>query len=75
VLQRAMYSNAHGGMPPPQSRSVQPETFLLDQERQQSLPADAVVALHQVDNCTCLALSPVASHVCLDTATRVRVLG
>ncbi|KAI9714875.1 MAG: homeodomain transcription factor ste12 [Bogoriella megaspora] len=41
-------------MPPQQaqqqSRSVAPETFLLDQDAQQSLPADSVVALQQVDN-------------------------
>ncbi|KAK4964308.1 Transcription factor mst12 [Elasticomyces elasticus] len=37
-------------MPPPQSRSVAPETFLLDQDAQQSLPADSIVALQQVDN-------------------------
>ncbi|KAK4994360.1 hypothetical protein LTR28_000905, partial [Elasticomyces elasticus] len=39
-------------MPPPQSRSVAPETFLLDQDAQQSLPADSIVALQQVDNRT-----------------------
>lgn len=37
-------------MPPPQSRSVAPETFLLDRDTQQSLPPDSVVALQQVDN-------------------------
>ncbi|TKA78048.1 hypothetical protein B0A55_02123 [Friedmanniomyces simplex] len=36
--------------PPPQQRTVAPETFLLDQDAQQSLPADSVVALQQVDN-------------------------
>ncbi|ORY16112.1 transcription factor steA [Clohesyomyces aquaticus] len=46
-----MYSsNHHGAMPPPQSRSVAPETFLLDQDAQQSLPPDSIVALQQVDN-------------------------
>ncbi|KAF2181749.1 STE-domain-containing protein [Zopfia rhizophila CBS 207.26] len=45
-----MYSNAHAAMPPPQSRSVAPETFLLDQDAQQSLPPDSIVALQQVDN-------------------------
>jgi hypothetical protein len=45
-----MYSNPHGSMPPPQSRSVAPETFLLDQDAQQSLPPDSIVALQQVDN-------------------------
>ncbi|KAF2004419.1 transcription factor steA [Amniculicola lignicola CBS 123094] len=45
-----MYSNPHAGMPPPQSRSVAPETFLLDQDAQQSLPPDSLVALQQVDN-------------------------
>lgn len=38
-------------MPPPQARSVAPETFLLDQDAQQSLPPEAIVALQQVDNC------------------------
>ncbi|KAF2258683.1 transcription factor steA [Lojkania enalia] len=45
-----MYSSAHAAMPPPQSRSVAPETFLLDQDAQQSLPPDSLVALQQVDN-------------------------
>ncbi|KAF2205225.1 STE-domain-containing protein [Delitschia confertaspora ATCC 74209] len=47
-----MYSNLphHAAMPPPQSRSVAPETFLLDQDAQQSLPPDSIVALQQVDN-------------------------
>ncbi|TKA74581.1 Transcription factor steA [Cryomyces minteri] len=45
-----MYSSHNGGMPPPQSRSVAPETFLLDQDTQQNLPKDSVVALQQVDN-------------------------
>ncbi|KAK7184335.1 Transcription factor steA 2 [Paraphaeosphaeria sporulosa] len=44
-----MYSNPHAAMPPP-ARSVAPETFLLDQDAQQSLPPDSVVALQQVDN-------------------------
>jgi len=48
-----MYPNhQHLAMPPPQQRSVAPETFLLDQDTQQSLPADSVVALQQVDNRT-----------------------
>nr|OQO16192.1 hypothetical protein B0A51_16997 [Rachicladosporium sp. CCFEE 5018] len=38
------------GPPPPQQRTVAPETFLLDPDAQQSLPADSVVALQQVDN-------------------------
>ncbi|KAF2866619.1 STE like transcription factor-domain-containing protein [Massariosphaeria phaeospora] len=45
-----MYSSAHAAMPPPQARSVAPETFLLDQDAQQSLPPDSLVALQQVDN-------------------------
>jgi transcription factor STE12 len=45
-----MYSNGHASVPPPQSRSVAPETFLLDQDAQQSLPPEAIVALQQVDN-------------------------
>lgn len=40
----------HPSMMPPQQRPVAPETFLLDQDAQQSLPADSVVALQQVDN-------------------------
>jgi hypothetical protein len=49
-----MYPNPHHAqMPPPQARSVAPETFLLDQDAQQSLPPDSVVALQQVDNRTC----------------------
>jgi hypothetical protein len=48
-----MYSNSHATMPPPQARSVAPETFLLDQDAQQSLPPEAIVALQQVDNCKC----------------------
>ncbi|KAB2100371.1 Transcription factor [Alternaria gaisen] len=43
-------SQHHQQMPPPQARSVAPETFLLDQDAQQSLPPDSVVALQQVDN-------------------------
>jgi transcription factor STE12 len=56
-----MYSNH---LPPPQqqqhqspeqmSRSVAPETFLLDQNAQQSLPPDSVVALTNVDNRKCI---------------------
>lgn len=45
-----MYPHSHGAMPPPQARTVAPETFLLDQDAQQSLPPDAIVALQQVDN-------------------------
>ncbi|KAK0803835.1 Transcription factor mst12 [Friedmanniomyces endolithicus] len=47
-----MYPVNHqqSAMPPPQQRTVAPETFLLDQDAQQSLPADSVVALQQVDN-------------------------
>ncbi|KAK5706707.1 hypothetical protein LTR97_001697 [Elasticomyces elasticus] len=46
-----MYPNhQQPAMPPPQQRTVAPETFLLDQDAQQSLPADSVVALQQVDN-------------------------
>lgn len=43
-------SSHHAAMPPPQARSVAPETFLLDQDAQQSLPPDSIVALQQVDN-------------------------
>jgi hypothetical protein len=45
-------------MLPPQQRPVAPETFLLDQDAQQSLPADSVVALQQVDNRTYHQPSP-----------------
>lgn len=37
------------------NHGVAPETFLLDQEQQSSLPADSVVALQQVDNRQCLS--------------------
>lgn len=54
-----MYSTQHAAMPGPhQGRSVAPETFLLDQDAQQSLPADSVVALQQVDNRTSPSLLP-----------------
>ncbi|CAD0111501.1 unnamed protein product [Aureobasidium uvarum] len=56
-----MYSTQHGAMAgPPQGRSVAPETFLLDQDAQQSLPQDSIVALQQVDNRTC-RISPFSS--------------
>ena len=46
-----MYSqqnnNSNTSMAPPQK----PETFMLSNEAQQSLPQDAQVALQQVDNC------------------------
>ena len=42
-----MYSQNHAAMAPPQK----PETFMLSNEAQQSLPQDAQVALQQVDNC------------------------
>ncbi|KAF2404708.1 STE-domain-containing protein [Trichodelitschia bisporula] len=45
-----MYSSSHASMPPPQQRQVAPETFLLDQEAQRSLPQEAVIALRQVEN-------------------------
>ncbi|TVY37761.1 Transcription factor [Lachnellula occidentalis] len=41
-----MYSQHHATMAPPQK----PETFMLSNEAQQSLPQDAQVALQQVDN-------------------------
>jgi hypothetical protein len=61
LQQRTMYSNAHATMPPPQARSVAPETFLLAEDAQQSLPPEAIVALQQVDNCRC------PCFICLDT--------
>ncbi|KAF2669218.1 STE-domain-containing protein [Microthyrium microscopicum] len=47
-----MYSNAHPqhGVPAGQPRSVAPETFLLDSDAHASLPAEAILALQQVDN-------------------------
>jgi transcription factor STE12 len=43
-----MYPQHHAtSMAPPQK----PETFMLSNEAQQSLPHDAQVALQQVDNC------------------------
>lgn len=58
-----MYSQNHAAMAPPQK----PETFMLSNEAQQSLPQDAQVALQQVDNRTyCLELavsSSIVSHV------------
>lgn len=39
-------------MAPPQK----PETFMLSNEAQQSLPQDAQVALQQVDNCKWILL-------------------
>ena len=42
-----MYSQHGASMAPPQK----PETFMLSNEAQQSLPQDAQVALQQVDNC------------------------
>jgi transcription factor STE12 len=45
-----MYSQHQATMAPPQK----PETFMLSNEAQQSLPQDAQVALQQVDNCALL---------------------
>ena len=42
-----MYPSHGAPMAPPQK----PETFMLSNEAQQSLPQDAQVALQQVDNC------------------------
>jgi transcription factor STE12 len=63
-----MYPNAHAaGMPQAQGRSVAPETFLLDQDAQQSLPPEAIVALQQVDNRECLpAQTPVSETMATD---------
>lgn len=44
-----MYSQNNAAMAPPQK----PETFMLSDAAQQSLPQDAQVALQQVDNRTC----------------------
>jgi transcription factor STE12 len=48
-----MYPQQGAAMAPPQK----PETFMLSNEAQQSLPQDAQVALQQVDNRECLILS------------------
>jgi hypothetical protein len=70
-----MYPSAHHAqMPPPQARSVAPETFLLDQDAQQSLPPDSVVALQQVDNRTCLTHVPLQSRIALECALIVRAI-
>lgn len=53
-----MYPNPHTAMPSAQSRTVAPETFLLDHDAQQSLPPDAIVALQQVDNCKSINALP-----------------
>jgi len=45
-----MYQNHPHAAVAPQGRTVVPETFLLDQDTQQSLPPEAVLALQQVDN-------------------------
>jgi hypothetical protein len=45
-------------MAPPQK----PETFMLSDAAQQSLPQDAQVALQQVDNCEYDRLRPRISH-------------
>ncbi len=42
----SMYSQNSAAMAPPQK----PETFMLSDAAQQSLPQDAQVALQQVDN-------------------------
>jgi hypothetical protein len=44
-----MYPQQGAAMAPPQK----PETFMLSNEAQQSLPQDAQVALQQVDNREC----------------------
>ena len=53
-----MYSqqnnNNSTAMAPPQK----PETFMLSNEAQQSLPQDAQVALQQVDNCKMVLSAP-----------------
>src|SRR4051794_10390832 len=54
----SMYPQQGAAMAPPQK----PETFMLSNEAQQSLPQDAQVALQQVDNRECLILSP--RHQC-----------
>jgi transcription factor STE12 len=65
-----MYSSAHNAMPPPQARSVAPETFLLDQDAQQSLPPEAIVALQQVDNREYFLVFTIQFNACLNRATK-----
>lgn len=43
-----MYTQHSASMAPPQQK---PETFMLSNEAQQSLPLEVQQALHQVDNC------------------------
>lgn len=45
----AMYSS-HATSAGPSPQQIIPETFLLDQDAQQNLPPDSVVALQQVDS-------------------------
>lgn len=52
-----MYPQPGASMAPPQK----PETFMLSNEAQQSLPQDAQAALHQVDNREC-DFSPYRCH-------------
>lgn len=69
VLQRSMYPSNHAAMPPPQARGVAPESFLLTETVQQSLPQESVVALQQVDNRKCVLcfVSPMLSRLCLNS--------
>jgi len=55
-----MYSNHAAMAQSGQTRTVAPETFLLDQEAQQSLPPESIVALQQVDNCELLLCYPLS---------------
>lgn len=50
----SMYPQQGAAMAPPQK----PETFMLSNEAQQSLPQDAQVALQQVDNRECPLILP-----------------
>lgn len=54
-----MYPQHGAPMAPPQK----PETFMLSNEAQQSLPHDAQVALQQVDNCKLGILSMEADYL------------
>ena len=64
-----MYSQNHAAMAPPQK----PETFMLSNEAQQSLPQDAQVALQQVDNCKSYLELAVSARVLLHVTGGIAV--
>ena len=64
----SMYPQQGAAMAPPQK----PETFMLSNEAQQSLPQDAQVALQQVDNCEYLILSRKTSRTLENAYTGIQ---